>query len=124
MMPPPFDPADRMIAYHAALNAFDLDRVESMFAENAVYVSPGFGVTLDGRPQIMASFRAYFRNHPDQVAEDDLVERIDDFSSRSAWRLTATNLATGAKVARNGEEVMHFDRLGQICRIEVSEDPK
>lgn len=116
-----FDPVTRLIAYHDAINALDFSIIEAMFAEDAVYDSGGLGGLVTGRGLIMDGFRAYFDTYPDQVAEDSVVERLDELKVRSVWRLTATHRETGAKLIRAGEEIVTFDEAGRILRVEVTD---
>ena len=113
------DLVDRLIAYHAAIDRLDFAAIEAMFAEDAVYQSGGLGGAVVGRGPIMAGFRSYFDLYPDQVSEDSVVERLDDRSVRSVWRLRAVNRLTGEVLARSGEEVVTFDAAGAIRRVEV-----
>ena len=114
-----FDPVASLIAYHAAINALDFDAIAAMFADDAVYVSGGIGGMTEGRGAIMAAFRAYFDIYPDQMAEDDSVERQGPLSARAAWRLIATHRATGEPLVRRGLETVTFDDTGRIVRVEV-----
>lgn len=117
---PAFDPRQKVIDYHAAINALDFDRIESFFAEHAVYISGGTGNTI-GREAIMSEFREYFEIFPDQVAWDDVVEPAGACAARSAWNLKATNARSGAIVERRGLETVEFDKHGSIIRIVVED---
>ncbi|MDO6962848.1 nuclear transport factor 2 family protein [Rhizobium alvei] len=114
-----FDPVAALIAYHDAINRLDFEAIETMFAEDALYVSPGFGGETRGRAAILKAFRDYFARFPDQHAKDDLVEQLGDRSVRSVWRLEATDRTTGEVIRRNGEEVTDFDDAGRIVRVTV-----
>ena len=105
--------------YTAALNRYDLDAVENMFAENAVYASPGLGGEIAGRSAIMQAFRAYFADHTDQVNVDWNVKVIGNKKIQSAWSLTVTNARTGETVSRQGSQVMTFDVEDRIARVQV-----
>ena len=51
-----FNPLDRLIAYHEAINALDFAAITAMFAEDAVYDSGGLGGVLDGhQPRQLAA---------------------------------------------------------------------
>jgi ketosteroid isomerase-like protein len=117
-----FDPVERLVTYHAAINALDFATIEAMFAEDAIYVSGGLGGTTEGRDAIMAGFRSYFDAYPDQVAEDDLVEALDASRVRAVWRLSATNANTREKLLRAGEETVTFGSDGRIVRVDVTDD--
>ena len=104
-----------MKAYHAALNAFNVETVEQYFAEQAEYCSPGLKENLFGRAAIMTAFRVYFLNHPDQIAEDDRIELTGQNEVTSHWRLSVPS----AKVDRSGTEVVQFNGDGKIIRVEV-----
>jgi ketosteroid isomerase-like protein len=114
-----FDPVQALIAYHDAINQLDFEAIATMFAEDALYVSPGTGGETRGRAVILQAFRDYFARFPDQHAEDDLVELVGERSVRSLWRLEATDRATGEVIRRQGEEVTDFDDAGRIVRVTV-----
>lgn len=107
--------------YHAALNAYEAEIVKPMFAADAVYVSPGLNGRIDGRDAIIAAFSAYFAEHPDQRAEDDLIEQVSPHAVRALWRLTATSASSGRVVERRGMETVTFDAAGLIARVEVED---
>lgn len=109
----------RLIAYHAALNSFDLEAVEAMFAENADYVSPGLNGVVAGRPAIMKAMQDYFAEYEDQVAVDDEVVELRPHVVQSKWRLKATSSKTGRQVTREGREVVTFNEAWLIIRVEV-----
>ena len=112
------DPVALLKAYHAALNAFDLDKVESIFAEDAVYVSPGLNGEIRGRDEIMQAMAKYFAEYADQVSTDEFIEKLDEFKVKSVWNLVATS-PSGTKIRRRGEEIVHFNINGLIKKIEV-----
>jgi ketosteroid isomerase-like protein len=116
-----FDPVQRAVAYHDAINALDFAIIEASFAEDAVYVSGGVGGRIEGREAIMAAFRSYFAAYPDQVAEDTQIEAVGDSAVRAVWRLTATHNETGEKLIRTGEETVTFNADGRIIRVDVSD---
>lgn len=116
-----FDPVARLAAYHDAINMLDFAAIEAMFAEDAIYDSGGLGGVVAGRGPIMAGFHTYFDAYPDQVSEDSIVEALDALTVRSAWRLTATHRRTGERLVRGGEEIVTFDSLGRIVRVEVTD---
>lgn len=114
------DPVELLHRYHAALNDVDLDRVESMFAENAEYLSPGIGA-ISSRTAIIAAMRSYFAEYPDQVSIDDRVEAVGTDRARSQWRLKATSKSTGEAYVRRGTETIRFTSEGLILRVEVED---
>ena len=109
----------RLIKYHAALNAFDLAAASKMFAEDAVYVSPGLKSSILGRETIMLAIADYFAEYSDQVSVDDEVLELDENRIQSLWTLNATSNKTGAKVQRRGTEIAMFNKDGLITKIEV-----
>ncbi|MBY3596016.1 nuclear transport factor 2 family protein [Rhizobium bangladeshense] len=115
-----FDPAEEIERFHAAINALDFPTIEGYFAEDATYVSNGVG-SLVGRPEIMAAFRRYFDDYPDQTAENSLVERLTPLSGRAVWSLSATHSRTGKPLVREGEETITFNENGRITRVEVTD---
>lgn len=114
-----FDPAEAVRDYHAAIAALDFDAIAGFFAEEAVYRSAGTGGSIAGRAAILAAFRRYFAEFPDQRAEDSLVERVSPHAARSLWSLVATSRHTGAVSRRAGEETVTFDAAGRIVLVEV-----
>jgi uncharacterized protein (TIGR02246 family) len=115
------DPAGLLRRYHAALQPYAADEVAGMFAEEAVYVSPGVNGRLEGRAAIMRAFDAYFAEHPDQQSVDEKVEVLGERSARARWRLTATSATTGQAVERRGVETVRFDEAGLILKVEVED---
>ena len=115
------DPVALMERYHAALNHYDAATIAPMFAENAVYVSPGVKGRIEGRDKIIAAFTVYFSEHPDQVGTDDRVERVGPLQVRTHWRTEATSASTGKPVQRRGSQTIIFDERGLILRVEVED---
>jgi len=115
------DPVALLRRYHAALNAYDARTVSPMFAEDAVYVSPGIDGRIAGRDAIIAAFTRYFAEHPDQHAIDEEVALVATNSVRSVWRLEATARSTGRRVTRRGTETVRFGDDGLIRHVEVED---
>ncbi|KPH10209.1 nuclear transport factor 2 family protein [Rhizobium acidisoli] len=115
-----FDPAEEIDRFHAAINALDFSAIEAYFAEDAAYVSNGVG-SLAGRAEIMAAFRKYFDDYPDQTAENSLVETLTPLSGRAVWSLRATHSKTGKALIREGEETITFNDEGRITRVDVTD---
>jgi ketosteroid isomerase-like protein len=115
------DPVALVKRYHAALDAYDEAVVGPMFADDAIYSSPGLNGRIEGRDAIIAAFSTYFAEHPDQRAEDDSIEQTGPREARASWRLRATSASTGAPVLRRGIETLHFDAGGLIVRVEVED---
>ncbi len=107
---------ERLAAYTAALNRYDLDAVEQVFAEDAVYVSPGLGGEFNGRAAIVAAFRDYFRQHTDQVNTDEDVRQVGEHTLQSRWRLQSSSSN------RSGRQRIMFNTDGLISRIDVNDD--
>ncbi len=116
-----FDPVAAISAYHAALDAHDVDKVETLMAENATYESAGIGL-VEGRDAILAAMRKYFAAHTDHHAWDDSAEQIGPRTARAVWQLKATNNATGEKYHRRGEEDVTFDEAGLVLRVVVRDN--
>ena len=108
-----------MRQYHAAIDRLDFEAIAGFFAEDAVYVSDGIGAATEGRSAIIAAFRRYFAEYPDQVSVDELVENVSTDAARSVWRLTATSVSTGKRAERRGEELVRFDGSGRIVEVIV-----
>ena len=106
--------------YHDALNKFDFETIEKMFAEDAEYYSAGIGGVY-GRDAIMHAMKVYFNEFSDQVSSDDNLELVDETSVRSHWRLSATTKSSGRKVTRQGVETIHFNTKGLITVVEVQD---
>ena len=102
--------------YTAALNCYDLETVENMFSESAVYVSPGLNGEIKGRAAIRAAFRRYFAEHPDQVNVDEEARALDAHTLQARWRLESS------KSKRSGNQIINFNAEGRIQRIEVRDD--
>lgn len=117
-----FDPAAALVAYHAVLDAQDVDGVAKCLAAEARYVSPAIGDVI-GRDAILASIRAYFAASPDHQAFDDEVRATGPRSAESRWRLRAVNKTTGAVTERRGIERVTFDDAGLITLIAVEDLP-
>jgi ketosteroid isomerase-like protein len=105
--------------YHTALNAFDLSSVEKMFAEDAVYLSPGLSGEMKGRAAILSAMRLYLAEFSDQVSIDEYVRQIGSDVVQSKWQLVATSGLTGKKISRSGIEKITFDGNKLIIRVEV-----
>ena len=105
-----------LVEYTAALNRYDLETVENMFSENAVYVSPGLDGAIHGRAAIMEAFRRYFAEHPDQVNVDEDACVLDANTLQARWRLESS------KSKRSGTQIINFNADGEIQRIEVLDD--
>ncbi len=113
------EPAEIQLRYHAAINALDYQSIEAMFAADIVYDSGGVGGIISGRDAVMAAFRVYFAEYPDQVSEDLSVETLSPNTARSAWALQATSATTGAPYKRQGTETVTVDQDGRIVRVTV-----
>jgi ketosteroid isomerase-like protein len=113
------EPDEILRRYHAAINALDFGAIEAMFAADIVYSSDGIGGIVSGRDSVIAAFRAYFEQYPDQHAEDEAVETLSATMARSIWTLRATNAQTGASYSRQGTETVTIDGSGKIVRIAV-----
>jgi hypothetical protein len=114
------DEIARVKAYHAALNAFDLDGAERMFAPDAEYHSPSVGAVI-GRDAIFSAMRRYFTEYPDQVAIGENYTLVAMGQVRSDWHLRATAKSTGEVSERRGVETISLDGAGHITRIEVAD---
>jgi ketosteroid isomerase-like protein len=115
-----FDPVAAITAYHAALNAHDVDLVETLMAENAQYVSAGLGV-VNGRVAIVAAMRSYFANYKDHKSWDEHVEATGAHSAHCTWRLTATEGKSGKSIARLGTEEVTFDGDALVLKVHVTD---
>ncbi len=113
------DPVFILRRFHEATNALDYAALEDMFAPDAVYTSAGVGGAVEGREAIMAAFRAYFEEYPDQVAEDISLDALSPVSARSVWRLERTSTRTGQWRERHGAETITVDAEGKIVRVDV-----
>lgn len=111
------EPAALLAAYTDALNRYDLDAVEHMFAEDAVYASPGLAHEMRGRKAIMSAFRNYFAEHTDQINEDLDIQVLDSKTVECRWTLRSL------KSQRSGVQRVVFNATDQIARIDVSDDP-
>jgi len=115
-----FDPVEEIKLFHGAINALDFETIENSFADGATYVSKGVG-SLTGRDEIMAAFRKYFDDYPDQTAIDTLVEKVSPRAGRAVWSVRATHSGTGKPLVREGEETITFDKDGKVVHVEVTD---
>jgi ketosteroid isomerase-like protein len=115
-----FDPAKEIELFHGAINALDYQAIENYFAEDATYISNGVG-SLVGRDAIMAAFRRYFDDYPDQTAVNNLVETLTPLSGRSVWSVRATHSKTGKPLIREGEETITFNEDGRVVSVAVTD---
>jgi SnoaL-like domain len=113
-----FDPIAALVVYHRALDAHDVDKVETLMAANAVYESAAIGVVA-GRDAITAAMRKYFAAHTNHRAWDESVTATGPRTARAVWRLEATADATAEKYARQGTEDVTFDDEGKVLRVFV-----
>ncbi len=114
------DPVETLIVYHAAIEAQDIELVETMLAEHATYEFVGLG-TVAGRDAIVMAMREYFIVHPDHHAWDVEVKATGPRSAFAAWQLEATNSQTGQHHLRKGLESVVFDDDGLIVEIRVTD---
>ncbi len=117
---PALDTVALVRRFHAAINMLDFAAMEAFFTEDATYSSGKIG-SLKGRAEIMAAFRRYFGEYPDQIAQDSLIEPLSPVSARSIWYLTATSRLTEKQLRREGEEIVTFDHDGRIVSVEVTD---
>lgn len=115
-----FDPAAAIARFHAAIGALDFAAIDDFLADDATYSSGKIG-GLKGRADIMAAFRRYFAEYPDQVAEDSLIEPVSPLSARAVWSLRATSATTGDPLVRRGEETITFNDRGKIVSVDVTD---
>ena len=113
------DPAETLARFHDVTNAQDFAAIEAMFAPEVVYISQGVGGRIEGRDAVMAAFRTYFTEYPDQEAEDKKLEALSPMSARSEWRLTGTSTKTGVWRERIGVETITLNGDGLIVRVDV-----
>ncbi|WP_410565791.1 YybH family protein [Amycolatopsis sp. cmx-4-61] len=119
-------------AFVASFNHPDLDRVMSMFAEDARYL-PGRGPELRGLAAIRAAFSPQFAGRYGALTFDVYDQVIDETRSRATirWvcRLDLTGehgrraipplrwfarLRYGGRMQWHGLDVFHFDPAGKI----------
>lgn len=115
-----FDPAAAAERFHAAIGDLDFAAIENFLADDATYSSGKVG-GLKGRADIMAAFRRYFDEYPDQVAEDSLIVQVSPLSARAVWSLKATSSSTGTPLVRQGEETITFNDQGKIVSVDVTD---
>jgi ketosteroid isomerase-like protein len=116
----PVDPVAAAARFHAAIEALDFDTIDDFFADDATYISGKVG-GLKGRADILAAFRRYFAEYPDQVAENSLIEKISPLAARAVWSLRATSATTGDPLVRQGEETITFNGQGKIVSVDVTD---
>ncbi|WP_428427842.1 nuclear transport factor 2 family protein [Pararhizobium sp.] len=114
------DPVAAAARFHAAIEALDFATIDDFFADDATYISGKVG-GLKGRADILAAFRRYFAEYPDQVAENSLIEKISPLAARAVWSLRATSATTGDPLVRQGEETITFNGQGKIVSVDVTD---
>ena len=115
-----FDPSAKLVAYHAALDSHDVQKIRAALSEGVTYESPGLGV-LSGRAAVLASIESYFATSPDHKAWDDRVWNVSDRIAACEWHLKATNSKTAQVVERRGKETIVFDAEGLILSVKVDD---
>lgn len=113
------DPVEILRTFLAATNAQDFARIEAMFAADVVYRSGGVGGRIEGRQKVMAAFKVYFTEYPDQSAQDNAFEQLAPNQARARWSLVATSSRTGAQLIRAGTETITIDVAGLIVKVDV-----
>lgn len=116
----PFNPASATERFHTAIDELDFATIEDFFADDATYSSGKVG-GLKGRADIMAAFRRYFTEYPDQVAQNSLIEPVSPLAARAVWSLSATSASTGEPLVRRGEETVTFNEQGKIVSVDVTD---
>ncbi len=116
----PFDPVAAAARFHAVIGDLDFEAIDDFFADDATYSSGKVG-GLKGRADIMAAFRRYFAEYPDQVAEDSLIEQVSARAARAVWSLRATSATTGCPLVRQGEETITFNDQGKVTNVDVTD---
>ena len=105
--------------YVDASNQHDPDRIRTMFADDAVYVSSRVGAH-EGAEAIIGMMVAFFARFPDvhwtvgEYRQDDAGAVVFDFI------MTAAAGADDQAVEVRGVETIAFDAAGRIVRIDVS----
>lgn len=117
-----FDPVAALVSYHAALDAHDVDKVETLMAAQATYESAGIGL-IEGRDAITSAMRKYFAAHSNHQAWDESVAATGPRSARAAWRVKATVAASGEHFQRSGLEDVTFDDEGKVLAVKVTDNP-
>ena len=105
-----------LAAYTDACNRFDMDAIEQMFVEDAVYASPGLAHEMRGRTAIMSAFRAYFKEHNEQVSEDHDIKITAPRIIENRWSLHSLGKE------RHGWQRIEFNPSGKITRIDVNDN--
>jgi hypothetical protein len=115
-----FDPAERIVIFHEAINGMDIEDMRPFFAENAVWTSDGVG-SLVGRDAILAGIKQYFADYPDQKAVNHRVETLTPLSGRAVWSVRATHATSGKALVREGEETITFNEDGEVVSVDVTD---
>jgi hypothetical protein len=115
-----FDPAERIVIFHEAINGMNIEEMRPFFAESATWVSNGVG-SLSGRDEVLAAIKQYFADYPDQTAVNHLVETLTPLSGRAVWSVRATHATTGKALVREGEETITFNEDGEVVSVDVTD---
>ena len=104
--------------YVAASNAHDLDRIEHMLAQDAIYHSSRVG-DHEGNKSIRIMMDGFFSGFPDAHwnVDDFLLE--GDNGVAFAFVMTATEARSGKRIEREGLERIFFSFARKIARVEV-----
>jgi len=104
--------------YVAASNAHDLERIEKMLSEDAVYHSSRVG-DHQGINAIRLMMEGFFMGYPDVhwAVENYSVEGDNGVSYN--FVMTATEARSGERIVREGLERIYFSFAKKIARIEV-----
>ena len=113
-----FEKIELAKAYVALSNAHKLEFVLPMFVDEASYHSPNVGV-FNGRSAIEEMMTDFFSKFPDVYWKASDYRCTSHGSVRFNFIITATEVETGEKIKRMGDEEIEFTDEGFISRLEV-----
>ena len=105
-------------AYVEASNAHDLDAVERLLSEDAVYLSTGVGEHL-GKRAIRAMMDTFFQTYKTLHWQTRNWESESENVASFDFVMTGMHCETGNKIEKAGREGIFMGKDGLINRIEV-----
>ena len=112
------DPVSVAKAYVGASNAHDLDAVEALLADGALYISTGVGEHI-GRGAIRAMMDVFFSGHNSLNWQTSGWTEEQDGSVAFDFVMTGIGAKSGEKIEKTGREFIWVGQDGFIERIEV-----
>lgn len=104
--------------YVAMSNEHNLQRIKSLFIDDATYHSAYFG-EYQGRTAIGVMMAGFFTRFPDAHWEVMEYHCIENNGVEFAFVMTGIDTSSGERVKRHGLERIYFTSDGEIKKIAV-----